>query len=62
LFNASWNPQPFTLPPASLGTTWMAVLDTTRSTRLPAPASTALLAGSAYTLNPRSLLVLRRAP
>ena len=25
LFNASWNPQPFTLPPASLGTTWMPV-------------------------------------
>jgi isoamylase len=60
LFNASWNPQPFTLPPSSLGTTWMPVLDTTQSTGLPAPPSTALAAGSAYTLGPRSLLVLRR--
>ena len=60
LFNASWNSQPFTLPPASLGTTWMPVLDTTQSTGLPAPSSTALPAGSARTLNPRSLLVLRR--
>ncbi len=60
LFNASWNPQVFTLPPASLGTTWMPVLDTTQSTGLPALSSTALPAGSAYTLNPRSLLVLRR--
>ncbi|MBV8350081.1 MAG: glycogen debranching protein GlgX [Mycolicibacterium sp.] len=60
LFNASWNPQPFTLPPASLGTTWTPVLDTTQSTGLPAPPSTALPAGSAYSLGPRSLLVLRR--
>jgi isoamylase len=59
LFNASWNPQPFTLPPSSLGTTWVPVLDTTQSTGLPAPPSTALAAGSAYTLGPRSLLALR---
>jgi isoamylase len=60
LFNASWNPQGFTLPPSSLGTTWMPVLDTTQATGSPAPSSTTLPAGSAYTLNPRSLLVLRR--
>ena len=61
LFNPSWNPQAFTLPPASLGTTWIPVLDTTSSTGLPAPPPTALAAGSTYTLNQRSLLVLRRA-
>ena len=60
LFNASWNPQPFTLPPSSLGTTWTPVLDTTQSTGLPVPSSSALPAGSAYSLGPRSLLVLRR--
>ena len=60
MFNASWNPQPFTLPPASLGTTWIPVLDTTQSTGHPAPSSTALPADSGYTLSPRSLLVLRR--
>ena len=61
LFNASWNPEVFTLPPSRLGTTWMPVLDTTQSTGLPAAAATALPAGSAYSLGPRSLLVLRRA-
>jgi isoamylase len=60
LFNASRNPQVFTLPSASLGTTWMPVLDTTQATGCPAPSSTALPAGSGYTSNPRSLLVLRR--
>jgi isoamylase len=60
LFNASWKPQPFTLPAASLGTTWVPVLDTIQSTGLPAPSSTALPADSSYTLSPRSLLVLRR--
>jgi isoamylase len=60
LFNASWNPQGFTLPPSGLGTTWMPVLDTTESTGLPASSSTALAAGSAFTLSPRGLLVLRR--
>jgi glycogen operon protein len=59
LFNASWNPQVFTLPPTSLGAAWMQVLDTTQVTGLPVP-STPLAADSAYTLNPRSLLVLRR--
>ena len=60
MFKASWNPQPFTLPPASLGTTWIPVLDTAQSTGHPAPSSTALPADSGYTLSPRSLLVLRR--
>ena len=60
LFNASWNPQVLTLPSSSLGTTWMPVLDTTQPTGCPAPSSTALPAGSSYTSNPRSLLVLRR--
>jgi isoamylase len=60
LFNASWNQQLFTLPPSSLGTTWLPALDTTESTGLPAPSPTALTAGSASTLNPRSLVVLRR--
>jgi len=60
LFNASWNPQVFTLPPASLANAWVPVLDTTQSTGSPAPSSTALPADSAYTLSPRSLLVLRR--
>jgi glycogen operon protein len=60
LFNASWNPQVFTLPPSGLGATWMPVLDTAQATGSPAPSSTALPADSAYTLSPRSLLVLRR--
>ena len=60
MFNASWNPQPFTLPSSSLGTTWTPVLDTTQSTGHPAPSSTAVPADSGYTLSPRSLLVLRR--
>jgi isoamylase len=60
LFNASWNPQVFTLPPSSPGTTWMPVLDTTESTGLPLPSSIALPAASACTLSPRGLLVLRR--
>jgi isoamylase len=42
MFNASWNPQVFTLPPASLGTTWMPILDTTQATGSPAPSPTAL--------------------
>ena len=60
LFNASWNPQVFTLPSANLGKAWVTVLDTAQATGLPAPSPTALPAGSAHTLNPRSLLVLRR--
>ena len=60
LFNASWNPQPFTLPQAGLGEAWVTVLDTTQPTGSPVPSSTALAAGSAYTLSPRSLLLLRR--
>jgi glycogen operon protein len=60
LFNASWNPQVFTLPSSSLGTTWIRVLDTTQASGSPAPSSTALPADSAYTLSPRSLLALRR--
>ncbi len=60
LFNASWNPQVFTLPSSSLGTTWTPVLDTTQATGPPAPSSAALPADSAYTLSPRSLLALRR--
>jgi isoamylase len=59
LFNASWNPQVFNLPSASLGATWTRVLDTTQDTGSPA-SSTALPADSAYTSSPRSLLVLRR--
>jgi isoamylase len=61
LFNASWNPQAFTLPPASFATTWMPVLDTTQATGSPVPSSISLPAGSAYTLSPRSLLVLGTA-
>ncbi|MGO9033364.1 glycogen debranching protein GlgX [Mycobacterium sp.] len=60
LFNASWNPQVFTLPSSSFGATWTPVLDTTQATGSPAPSSTTLPAGSAYTVNPRSLLLLRR--
>jgi isoamylase len=60
LFNASWNPQVFTLPPTSFGSTWMPILDTTQATGSPVPSSTALAAGSTYTLSGRSLLVLRR--
>jgi glycogen operon protein len=60
LFNASWNPQVFSQPSSSLGTTWMPVLDTTQATGSPAPSSTPLPADSAYTLSPRSLLALRR--
>jgi len=60
LFNASWNPQSFTLPSSSFGTTWTPVLDTTQATGSPPPSSTTLPADSGYTLNPRSLLVLRR--
>jgi isoamylase len=60
LFNASWNPQPFTVPPASLGTTWIPVLDTTQATGSPAAPATELPANSSYTLSPRGLLVLRR--
>ena len=51
---------PPALPPASLGATWIPVLDTTQPTGLPAPSSTALPAHSSHTLSPRSLLVLRR--
>jgi isoamylase len=60
LFNASWNPQVFILPSSSLGSAWMPVLDTTQATGSPAASSTALPAGSAYTLTPRSLLALRK--
>ena len=60
LFNASWNPQVFTLPSAGLGARWMPVLDSTQDTGSPAPSLTALPADSAFTLSPRSLLVLRR--
>ncbi|MDI3313449.1 MAG: glycogen debranching protein GlgX [Mycobacterium sp.] len=60
LFNASWNPQVFTLPSSSLGATWMPVLDTTQATGSPAPSSTAVPADSGYTLSSCSLLVLRR--
>ena len=59
LFNASWNPQVFTLPSASLGTRWMPVLDSTQDTGAPPPSLTARPADSALTLSPRSLLVLR---
>ncbi len=61
LFNASWNPQVFTLPSSSLGKMWMPVLDTTESTESIGRHETALPAGSACTLSPRSLLVLRSA-
>jgi isoamylase len=60
MFNASWNAQVFTLPPSSLGIAWMPVLDTIEPTGLPLPSSTALPAGSSYTLSSRGLLVLRR--
>lgn len=60
LFNASWNPQVFTLPPVDLGATWMPVLDTTEATGSPAPSPIALPADSDYMLSPRSLLMLRR--
>jgi isoamylase len=59
LFNASWNPQIFTLPPPSLGAMWLPVLDTTQATGS-TPSSATLPAGSAYTLSPRSLLALLR--
>ena len=60
LFNASWNPQVFTLPSSGLGTTWAPVLDTAQDTGSPAPSSPTLPANAAHTLSPRSLLVLRR--
>jgi isoamylase len=60
MFNASWNPQVFTLPSSSFGTTWTPVLDTTQATGSQPPSSTALPADSAYTVRPRSLLALRR--
>jgi hypothetical protein len=47
LFNASWNPHVFTLPPACLGTRWLPVLDSTQDTGSPAPSLTALPADSA---------------
>jgi isoamylase len=34
LFNASWNPQTFALPPFSLGAAWLPVLDTTQDSGL----------------------------
>jgi isoamylase len=58
LFNASWNPQAFTLPTAGFGDTWIPVLDTTQGTGSPPPSLTAVSAESAYTLPARSLLVL----
>jgi isoamylase len=60
LFNASWNPQVFTLPQPSRGSAWEPVLDTTQATGSPGPSSRALPTGSGYTLSPRSLLVLCR--
>ena len=42
LFNASWNPQSFTLPSSSFGTTWTPVLDTTQATGAPPSSATAL--------------------
>ncbi|MGO9151605.1 MAG: glycogen debranching enzyme, partial [Mycobacterium sp.] len=60
LFNASWNPQVFTLPQPSRGPAWEPVLDITQATGSPGPSSTALPTGSGYTLSPRSLLVLCR--
>ena len=58
LFNASWDPQVFTLPPASLGNTWMPVLDTTQPTGSPAPGSALLTAGTPCNVGARSLLAL----
>ena len=60
LFNASWNPQVFTLPSTSLATAWTPVLDTTEPTGLARVPSTPLSSGETSTLSPRSLLVLRR--
>ena len=60
LFNASWNPQAFTLPSSGLGTTWMPVLTQLRPPDPRRLSSAALPADSACTLSPRSLLVLRR--
>jgi isoamylase len=60
LFNASWNPQVFTLQPASLGKAWVMVLDTTQPTGSPAPGSPLLTAGTQCSVSARSLLALLR--
>ncbi len=60
LFNASWNPQVFTLPPFSSGTTSVPVLDTTQASGSTAPGVIVLGAGSEYSRGARSLLVLLR--
>ena len=60
LFNASWNPQVFTLPPPSMGSNWAPTLDTTQSTGSPASAEPVLQANSTQSLEARSLLLLRR--
>ena len=61
LFNASWNPAGFTLPPASRGNTWTPVLDTAIATGAPASPGPVLAAGAPLKVAPRSLVVLRKA-
>ena len=60
LFNASWNPAGFTLPPAARGNTWAPLLDTTFATGAPPAGAPVLAAGTGLTLAPRSMLVLRK--
>jgi isoamylase len=61
LFNASWNPQLFTLPPASRGASWVPVLDTDQATGEPSPPVPTQAAATPYGLVARSLQVLRAA-
>jgi isoamylase len=60
LCNAWWEPQPFTLPDANRGASWVPVVDTNEPTGLPLRPTPALAASTSYTLGPRSLALLRR--
>lgn len=60
LFNAWWDPAPFTLPDASHGVTWAVVVDTNQPTGAPAPPVATLTAGASCVVGPRSMFVLRK--
>jgi isoamylase len=58
LFNAWWEPLAMTVPPA-LGGTWTVELDSSRATGV-SGTTTAVAAGALVTVEPRSLIVLRK--
>ncbi|GAB3679732.1 glycogen debranching protein GlgX [Actinocorallia lasiicapitis] len=59
LFNADAEPQPFTLPPDDFGETWLKVLDTA-DPLLDADTGASAKAGETFTVESRSVQVLRR--